>query len=153
MSLQALVLDASALLDAADADVEGADEALIGLRERAPAMAPSNLASELGNVIHRKRPRAFGASPRERVERLELLLEGIALAPSDPGSRASSAALVASLGLTFYDAEYLELAARAPGTLLVTQDAGLLRAARLRIGVAWAVNLREAAERMAAGDL
>lgn len=126
-----MILDASALLDAVDSGRPERAAALRDVQARHPCRAPALLAWELGNVIHRKHPDAFGP-PERREALLELLLEGVDIVPSDAGGRARGAALVAATGLTFYDAAYLALAIDAPRPVLVSQDRRLVAAARER---------------------
>lgn len=129
--LLAVVLDASALLDGADARHPERGETVRDLQARFRCLAPALLAWEVGNVVHRKHPDAFGTTPAARAAFVETLLEGVDLVPSDGAARARCGALVAELGLTFYDAAYLELA-MARGGVLVTQDRRLLQWARER---------------------
>lgn len=143
-----IVLDASALLDGADASRPEAAETLRDLQARHPCRAPALLAWELGNVIHRKHPDVFG--PR-RVELVEVLLDGVDLESSDEPSRARCATLVAETPLTFYDAAYLDLALSVPSGVLVSQDRRLVSVARERGASAY--TLDEAARAMKAGEL
>ena len=144
--LSGLVLDASALLDGVDASRPEWAETMRDLQARYACRAPALLAWELGNVVHRKHPDVFGP---KRVELVEVLLDGVDLVPSDAASRARCAELVASTGLTFYDAAYLDLARE--GAALVSQDRRLVSVARERGGAAY--TLDEAARALKSGEL
>lgn len=128
-----VVLDASAVIDAASPGPRF--DLLTRLHERFAPAAPMLLAWELGNVAHGRNARAFGSDARNRSDAIELMLAGIELVPSDAASRAACGALSARHGLTFYDAAYLELASRDDESVLVAQDAKLLRAASTQLGV------------------
>ena len=143
-----VVLDASALLDGADAARPEWGVAVRDLQARHPCAAPALLAWELGNVVHRKHAKAF--APRG-VDLVEVLLEEVDLVPSDAASRRRCGDLVAATGLTFYDASYLDLALATPGAVLVSQDRRLVAAARERGGRAYLLD--EAAHAMASGEL
>lgn len=130
-SLLAVVLDASALLDGADPRQPDRGETVRELMSRHRCMAPALLAWEIGNVVHRKHPDAFGPTPAARVAFVDTLLDGVELAPSDEAARGRCGVLVAESGLTFYDAAYLDLA-MARGGVLVTQDRRLSAWARQR---------------------
>ena len=139
-----LVLDASAILDAAR---PGARFDLMSrLQERFAARAPALLAWEIGSVAHGRMSASFGRTPAMRASAVELMLAGIELVPTDEASRTRSGALAQGHGLTFYDASYVELAARDDSTCLVTQDKALLRAARREMGDERAALLDEAAQ-------
>ena len=136
-----VVLDASALLDAADARRPDLAEALRDVQARHRCVAPGLLAWELGNVVHRKHPDAFGP-PERRQALVELLLEGVETRPSSRDARGRCGDLVAQTGLTFYDAAYLDLGLAGEGAaraVLVTQDRRLLAAARERGGAAYSL--------------
>lgn len=139
-----VVVDTSALLDAVDQDHPAWGEALFRLGESGTFLAPAILASEAGNVVHRKRPGDFGVSTERRAELLETLLSLVDLVPSDPHARRRAAVLVQRHRLSFYDAEFLELAARHPVAILVTHDARLLAAARDALGPERAFRLDDA---------
>ncbi len=115
--------------------------------------APFLLESEMGQVIHHKHPQLFGHDPDTRTEALHLLLYGIRRVPSDDASRARCAHLVETFGLSYYDAEFLELAARDDTGLLLTQDQRLLDAARRHLSAERAADLDGAAARITAGSL
>lgn len=151
MTPDVVVLDASALIDAAAQPAR--NRALQHIQETHALVAPFLLASEAGHVVHCKRPRSFGATPTARAEVLETMLEGIDLIAPDAASRHRAALLAARHKLTFYDAEYLELAARRAGALLLTQDQALLAAARRRLGTARAFDLAGASDAIEAGSL
>lgn len=148
-----IVLDTSAVIDGLDAAHPAWGEVIRDIQAEHSASAPAALASESGNVVHGRRREAFGATTEDRQKLLSVLLRDIELVPSDDGSRAEAGRLAESHGLTFYDAEFLELAARDDEGLLVTQDAKLLAAARKAIGAGRALSLDEAAEARRRGGL
>lgn len=148
-----VVVDTSALIDAADRRFPDRGETFRYLQGRYPVEAPALIASEAGNVVHRKHPEAFGQDVAERAEVLETLLEGISTVGGGEGQRGRSGWLCDELGLTFYDAEFLELADRGPETVLITQDAQLHEAGRRYLGDDRCLTLDEAASGIAAGDL
>lgn len=148
-----VVVDTSAVIDAADRRFPGRGETFRYLQGRYPVEAPPLIASEAGNVVHHKHPEAFGEDDAERAEVLETLLEGISTSSGGPRQRERAGRLCDQLGLTFYDAEFLELADRGPDTVLITQDAALHRAGRRHLGEARCLTLDEAAGGIAAGDL
>ncbi len=139
------IVDTSALIDGADADHPGwgmTVEELLATRE---VLAPTLLASEAGNVVHNKHPEAFGSTPGERGEILETLLDGVDLRPGSATARTRCGELVADLDLTYYDAQFLELAERLEG-LLLTQDQELLRAGKSLLGPGRCLDLDEATD-------
>ncbi|MEA3199788.1 MAG: hypothetical protein QOE90_1216 [Thermoplasmata archaeon] len=128
MTPDVLVLDASVVLDGAAPGPRF--DALSALHERFACRAPALLAWEIGHVVHGRRAALFAATPQKRAALVEAMLEGIELVPTDAAARAATARLAARHGLTFYDASYLELAAREPEGTLATHDAALRRAAQ-----------------------
>jgi predicted nucleic acid-binding protein len=130
--LEVAVLDASAVLDAATPGPRF--DLMTRLHERLGAEAPALLAWELGSVVHGRKGRVFGSGLRKRADNLEMMLGGIDLVTTDEAGRRQAAALAARHGLTFYDASYLEVAARREGRCLVTQDAALLVAGARELG-------------------
>lgn len=153
MKASSIVIDTSALIDATDAAHPGWAFALTRLHATHPVRAPVLLASEAGNVVHRKHPEIFGPSPVERAAFLEAILDGIDLSPQDPEARARCGAISAALRISFYDAEFVELAQREEGALLVTHDGPLLEAARRELGPHRALTLDEATRAMDLGTL
>lgn len=145
------VLDASAVLDAATPGERFGAFTL--LAERFAAVAPALLAWEIASVVHGRRRESFGKTTSRRSETIELLLAGIEMLPSDEGSRARTGALAERHGLTFYDASYLELAARDEATVLVTQDRALLAAAARVLGKGRASDLDGVPRLVASLDL
>lgn len=125
------VIDASALLDAALRDRPEWAVAVDDARRRG-LHGPSILASEVAHVVHKKRPQEFGATVALRSAALELLLAQPVLAVSDAAHR-EAAAMIASTGLSFYDAEYAAVADRF-GFALVTHDEDMARVARQVLG-------------------
>lgn len=137
------VVDASALLDALDHGKPECMVALHDLRRTHEFVSPMLLSSELGQVVHRKRPQRFGRDDRDRGLVLEAALEPFRLLASDPLHRALAAAIAARRGLSFYDAEYIAAAVAEGGALLVTQDAALRKAAALELGPDCATDLQQ----------
>jgi predicted nucleic acid-binding protein len=148
-----IVVDTSALIDAIDAAHPDWGEAFRTLRGRYRTEAPALIEYEAGNVVHTKHPDVFGDTPGERGEVLETLLEGIEPASTPPSSRKRCGELADGNGITFSDAAFLELADRGEDRVLVTQDEGLLAAARDVLGADRAVDLDAAGERIAHGEL
>lgn len=148
-----VVLDTSALLESAEASRVGWREALLHLQTTYPFASPTLLASEAGNVIHRKRPAAYGRDAQERAELLEVLLLDIELVPTDAAARRLAGDLAAELALSFYDAEFLALAAQREGSVLLTQDGQLLRAAKAKLGAPRGLTPSDAEALIADGSL
>jgi predicted nucleic acid-binding protein len=137
------VVDASALLASAEPgrdDLALAGEALVG---GAPTLAPALVAWELANVVHVKRPAAFGADEASRAALVEALLDGVLLVPPMPAHRSAIARLAPGHRLSGYDAAYLALAV-AEDAVLVTEDARLHRAAAKELGAPRAWRLLDA---------
>lgn len=146
-----VVVDTSALLDAADSTRPPWGEALTTLMGERGAVAPELLAYEAGNVVHRKHPRAFGETARERAVVLEVLLEGVERVPSTEDSRTRSARIAEETGLTFYDAAFVDLAEEREGSLLLTQDEKLAAVGKDRLGGERCLRLDEAVEAVSGG--
>lgn len=153
MNVRRVVVDTSALLDAIDASHPEWSEAFAYLQGAYPFQAPRLIGSEAGNVVHAKHPDVFGSAVGERVRVLEDLLEGVEPVDPTPEARERCGEIVAETGLTYYDAEFLELAERTGDGLLLTQDAELLSAARELVGRRRAVDLEAAGEGIADGEL
>jgi predicted nucleic acid-binding protein len=153
MSIATVVVDTSALLDSADALHPSWGAALEHLETSYQAIAPRILVSEASNVVHHKRPREFGASAAERSDLVEALLAGVDIVDDDAAARRRCGAVVEQEGLSFCDAEFLELALRDNTTMLLTQDKPLLAAAKSRLGRSLALSLDEAARAVASGKL
>lgn len=133
-----VVVDASTLvrsMDLADPGQPEALRALIGAHERFPVAAPLLAMWEVGQVVHRKAARAFGHDAPERQRRMDALFAGVEFdaprAPSDVAERTGS--LADRHRVSFYDAAYVELAARRGG-LLLTDDEGQRAAASAALG-------------------
>lgn len=120
------VIDASALILCTNADRPEWAVA-VHLAKRQGLHAPAILSSEVSHVVHRKRPQEFGPTVLDRTAFVELLLEETVIAGPDAAQRAT-AAQVSEAGLSFYDAEYVALAAQSSFTL-VTHDAKMQRVA------------------------
>lgn len=116
--------------------------------ERDLATAPSLLAWEAGNACLGPRASAPG-DVQERAQILLGLLSQVALRDPTPESLLATMRLASEHGLTFYDAAYLELATRGASSVLITQDRELLAAARAAIGPNRALDLQDAAKRLA----
>lgn len=127
------VIDASALLDTLNADFPECSEALLGLMTDHDCIAPALLSWEVGHVMCSRRAHLYGKTPAERATKTDELLSGILLDAPRPSSRAATAAVAQSHGLTFYDASYLELAHRMEAGVFVTHDGALLKAAKKKL--------------------
>jgi predicted nucleic acid-binding protein len=141
-------VDASALLASAEPgrdDLAAAGEALAG---GVPLMAPALLAWEVANVVHAKRPEAFGADVAARRALVALLLDGIVLHPPTPAHLLDVARLAHEHRLSAYDAAYLALAV-SHRAILVTEDAKLHRAAAKELGATRAWRLLDAMQLVA----
>ncbi|MBW3582086.1 MAG: type II toxin-antitoxin system VapC family toxin [Euryarchaeota archaeon] len=137
MTATRIVFDASALLALVPGPGEDPDllvRSMLHLHGLFEVVAPSLLASELGNVIHRNRDGGYGKGGREQERLLRYLLEDVRLEPMDAEGAARAFRLAAAHRLTAYDAAYLELAARDDRTPLVTEDKRLFRAAAKALG-------------------
>ncbi len=128
---QSVVVDASVLVRAYDRSDPGwsvALTALAGAMARWPVKAPLLALWEIGQVVHRKAADSFGPDPATRNGHLARMLADVDLdTPIDAvetGSR--TGALVETLGLTFYDAAYVELAQREAGACILLTDDGVL---------------------------
>lgn len=151
------VLDANVALsgavdEEADPRAEAARSILPPLHHRFGLAAPALLVWEVGQIVHREHSASFGDDASERAEVVGDILAEIALDPPTPESTVRTSLLAEKLGLTFYDAAYLELAARDGTSLLVTEDEALRHAARALLGEGrvWAAaRLAEAIERNA----
>ncbi|MBI4394007.1 MAG: type II toxin-antitoxin system VapC family toxin [Euryarchaeota archaeon] len=128
-----VVVDSSALIDSVDSEKPGLDEAFALIAAEHELLAPVLLASECGNVVHRKRAARFGRDAMERAGALELLLGQVTLVLLDAEDRRRAGSLVEEAGVTYYDAEFLALA-DARGAALLSQDSRLRDAARKILG-------------------
>lgn len=107
-------------------------------------VAPALLGWELGNIVHAKRASTWpDAALRGRIVRG--LLEDIDLDVPDDATWASTGHLAERLRLSYYDASYVDLAARRPGALLITEDERLRRAAAADLGRDRAIDLADLA--------
>lgn len=132
MTERAIVIDTSALVASHERDQHGE----IGrLHARSDLIAPTLLAFEVGQVVHVKKPGAFGSSAAERAELVETLLDGIELVPADDATWRRIGELAEKEALSFYDAAFLELAV-SKGAILLTEDDGLARSAARYLGKA-----------------
>jgi len=131
-------VDASALLATAEPGREDLAEAGEALAAHADLIAPALLSWELANVVHVKRPSAFGADVAARHALVEALLEGVEQVGPSAALLADCARLAHAHRLSAYDAAYLSLAL-AEEAILVTEDARLHRAAAKELGAdrAW----------------
>lgn len=146
-----VVVDTSALIDAADANRPAWGETVTRLMGERGAIAPELVAYEAGNVVHGKHPEAFGETPQERAVILELLLEGVERIPSTEDVRTRCARLVDETDLTFYDAAFLDLAESTEGSLLLTQDETLASVGKVQLGPDRCLRLDEAVENHGGG--
>ena len=130
MKTRHVVIDTSALLASHERAVQ---DKLERLHAQSVMIAPTLLAYEVANVVHAKRPEAFGASTADRAALVATLLLGIDLVePTDESIRAAGA-LAEELKLSAYDAAFLALAA-SRGASLLTEDQALARAAAKKLG-------------------
>lgn len=149
--MPALVLDASALL--APFDPEGDDLALAleDLLAEHDALAPAPLLSELGNVVFGHRRARFGTDHADRLDTYANLLAPLRIVPGGDDHRRAAARIAEARRITFYDAEYVALAA-AEGAVLVTEDRGLLDAARKELGPRRAMGVAKARRELGEGE-
>ena len=126
----AFVLDASIALSWCFEDESDAyADRVISLLDREAALVPSVWALEVANVliVQERRGRLVSAD----VDRFAVLLQGLPISLEEttvPGALGPVTSLARRLGLTSYDASYLELAIRR-GVPLATQDVRLRQAA------------------------
>ena len=137
-------MDASALLLLVQhPDVDARSEVARRVLPEASAVgeivAPALLAWEVGNVVFVKRA-ADWAEPDAQEDDFATVVENVRLVTPDEAALRATAALARRHGVSFYDAAYLELAARGDAWL-VTEDERLLKAARRELGKARALDL------------
>lgn len=134
-----LVVDASALIRLCE-ETGGTNAGGPVARELAEwhqvfeVSAPSLVAYELANVIHHKLPGSFDETVDERTALIRQLLAPISLVAPDRESITRTGVIAESLGLTAYDAAYVELADRDVDSVLVTEDKVLARQAAALLG-------------------
>lgn len=133
-----LVVDASvAILTAqrAEADPRAgvAREVLPLAAERWVLAAPALLKWEVANVVHRQR-RGEWPDAKTRALVVRHVLDGLAFDDPDLAAVERAGALVERLGITAYDAAYVELAARDEDSLFLTEDDALRAAADRVLG-------------------
>lgn len=104
------------------------------LKDARALSAPALLALEVGNFLHGPHRRAAGETRDDRLASGQALLEGTLLEPFSIESMRAVAALAEDHGLSFYDATYLEHAARSPQFGLLTDDGPLIKGARSALG-------------------
>jgi predicted nucleic acid-binding protein len=122
------------------------------LPDRHVLAAPALHAWEMGNLLHRVRPRSpHGFAGRS--DTLAALLEGVALEAPDGDALRRTGALAERHRLSFYDASYLELAGRDRSSRLVSEDRELLAAARAHLGPGRALTIMEIRDALAAERL
>lgn len=136
-------MDASALLATAEPGHEDFAAAGEALAAHADLLAPALLSWELANVVHVKRPSAFGPDFASRHALVEALLDGVEQVAPSEGLLRECARLAAEHRLSAYDAAYLALAL-AEDAPLVTEDARLHRAAAKEHGAERAWRLLDA---------
>lgn len=115
------------------------------IEERLKLAAPALLAWEVVHVVQRKSPERYGSDFDIRWEVITRLLDGVELVPPDDAALRRTASLADRYRLSGYDAAYLELASRDGGSVLVTEDDDLLRAARKALGTRRATDASGAA--------
>lgn len=123
------------------------------LAERFGLAAPSIVAFEIANTVHRKEPRRFGGSPAARAEVVQAILLGIELVEPDEERILATGLLAERFRLTVFDAAYLQLAATREGSVLVTEDVRLRTAARRLLGAARAFDAQGARVALETGKL
>lgn len=143
------VWDTSAILEAGLPNQPDVGLLLHRCRQADGVLAPALLASELGQMVHRKYAQAFGPSAWARAAAHELLLQQVDVVASDEAHRQLAGALADKHGLSFYDAEFIALAL-ARRAFLISQDNDLLDAARIELGAPNAMDLEGLRRRMAA---
>lgn len=148
-----IVVDTSALVDAADVQRPDWRQAFTYLHGAYPVEGPPLLVSETGNVVHHKLPETFGEDRNERSRLLQALLEGVRIVPHGERSIPRAGELAERHQLTFYDAEFLELATRTEERILLTNDQTLFRAGREELGDDRCLTLEKVAERIAEGQV
>lgn len=115
--------------------------------------APSLVAYEVGQVVHVKDPDAYGADVRARQDAVDTVLRGIERVPATADGTRRTGGLAERHGLSFYDAAYLELAARDGSGILITEDRRLKTAAVDELGTARAFDIEGIAEAVRSGAL
>lgn len=144
-----LVVDTSVLIDGANLDHPQWRDAFTYLQGKYLVQAPPLLASEAGNIVHHKQPEVFGENATERSRVLKALLTGIDQRPHREADIERCGRLSETWGLTFYDAEFLSLAAKEEDSILITHDRKLLEAGKQKLGEDWCLTLDEASEKIA----
>src|SRR5581483_7915286 len=80
MSAPVFVVDTSALIDSLQADHEAWSEAFAHVQARYDVLAPLRVVYEVGNIVHRKHPEAFGKSLEDRQQVVAEILQGVTIA-------------------------------------------------------------------------
>lgn len=148
-----LVVDTSVLIDGANLDHPRWRDAFTYLQGGHLVKAPELLISEAGNIVHHKQPDVFGENASERSRALQALLMGIEQCPRREADLERCGRLSETMGLTFYDAEFLSLAAEEEDSILITHDRELLEAGKQQLGEDRCLTLDEASEKIARDQL
>lgn len=148
-----IVLDASAAIDAMWTARPQWGLALSALQSACSSVAPSLLAHEVAHVVHVKRRREFPGTADDRAEVVAGILDGIELVDVDAAAARRIGKIAEAHGVTAYDAAYIDAAERRAGSVLVTQDARLARAAAARLGSDGCMDLDAVVALVAKGEL
>ncbi len=148
-----IVVDTSVLIDGANLSHPRWRDAFTYLQGGYLVKAPDLLSSEAGNIVHHKQPDVFGENPSERSRALQALLTGIDQHPRHEADLERCGRLSETMGLTFYDAEFLSLAAQEEDSILITHDRDLLEAGKQHLGESRCLTLDEASEKIAHDQL
>jgi predicted nucleic acid-binding protein len=116
-------------------------------------VAPALMAWEVGNVVHIKLAKRFGRSAEARSNLVDAMLDDIQFARTTPPSWRATARIAERCGLSFYDAAYVEVAARDDVSFVVTEDLRLARAAERLLGKGRAYTTQGVAQALDAAEL
>ncbi|GEM_PF-2995389 len=153
MSAPVFVVDTSALIDSLQADHEAWSEAFAHVQARYDVLAPLRVVYEVGNIVHRKHPEAFGKSLEDRQQVVAEILQGVTIAAWEKESVARAGEITERHGVTYYDATFLDLALATPGSVLLVQDEKLREAAAKALGKERALSLDHLAAAVKKGTL
>lgn len=106
-----------------------AEETLIRSQEASPWLSPSLAVFELGNVVHRKQKSRLGGDKITRKAIFRTAEAYTARASPTLDDLGETADVCESIGISFYDASYLQLA-RSLGKPVLTTDRGMAAHAR-----------------------
>ncbi|MHB8585573.1 MAG: type II toxin-antitoxin system VapC family toxin [Thermoplasmatota archaeon] len=146
MNPRTFVVDTSALVDTVQLGTDRWATAFEAVQSKYDILAPLRLVYEVGNIVHRKHPQAFGATLAERQAVLVDLLLGIRIEPWDMSDVPRVGEITEKLGVTFYDATFIDLAHRAKNCVLLVQDQKLHAAATKALAKGHTMDLDELAK-------